>query len=163
MTPKIYVVDRANQLLGVKARSELLPHEIYRVTGLWVLNERGDILLAKRSQNKKHDPGTWGTSVSGTIEEGESYESNIVKEAFEELGLKDLILEVGPLVFIDDGHRFFCQWFYTVVPADTDFVLQVEEVEEVTWISRTELLEMVSTTPDLFIKSMSKAVQSLPH
>ncbi len=48
---------------------------------MWLRNSLGQSLLAKRSASKELDPSKWGPAVAGTIEAGQTYESNIYKEA----------------------------------------------------------------------------------
>ena len=84
---KIPIVNEQEEIIGYKERDDRNDKDIIRITGLWVTNKERNILLARRSFNKKHHPGVWGPAVSGTVEEGETYESNIIKEAEEEIGL----------------------------------------------------------------------------
>jgi NAD+ diphosphatase len=162
MSSNIIIVDSRDQEIGTKERGEVQLEDIYRVAGLWVLNEKDEVLLARRAFTKSHDPGKWGTSVAGTVEEGETYESNIKKEAQEELGLLATDLQTGVCEFVQGKHQFFCQWFYMVVPSDTAFTLQEEEVAEVRWWSREELAQAVAQHPEDFIASMAKAIVHLP-
>jgi len=70
--------------------------------------------LAQRSFNKTHNPGQWGPAVAGTNDEGETYESNIIKEAEEEIVLRDIkFKKAGKLRRRGrlEGCNFFCQWF----------------------------------------------------
>ena len=90
MTEKIIIVDEDDNIIGSKERNSIVSGDIYRVSALLIENSKGEILLAQRALTKKHDPGKWGPPVAGTVEEGETYESNIVKEAEEELGLKNI-------------------------------------------------------------------------
>jgi len=87
---KIPIVNEKDEIVYYKEKHELLPTEINRDTGLFVLNEKNQILLAQRSSNKKMYPNLWSVAVAGTVEEGETYESNIIKEAQEELGLLNI-------------------------------------------------------------------------
>ncbi len=86
---KIIVVDENDKEIGVKERSKITHDDIYRVSGLWLTNSKGEILLAQRSFNKPrdNDPGKWGPAVAGTVDEDETYKENIQKEIKEELGL----------------------------------------------------------------------------
>ena len=88
MSDRIVVVDEEDNVVGAELRSIVDEKGLrYRVSGLWLRNSRGEVLLARRALTKTHYPGRWGPAVAGTVEEGESYEQNIVKEAEEELGL----------------------------------------------------------------------------
>jgi NADH pyrophosphatase NudC (nudix superfamily) len=108
------------------------------------------VLLAQRKFDKKHDPGRWGPAVAGTVDQGESYESNIYKEAEEEIGLKGVKFDLGPKQLISDGpHKFFCQWFLAKVDAE-DFVIQESEVEQVAWFTVDRLKEELKNNSDKF-------------
>ena len=77
----IVVVDERDEVTGTKDYESVTSNDIYRVSALWIVNLRGEVLLAQRSFNKTKDPGTWGPAVAGTVEKGEDYDTNIVKEA----------------------------------------------------------------------------------
>lgn len=153
---KIYIVDEQDQAIGTKERGTLDPADIYRISALWIKNAKGQVLLAQRSLNKKNAPGKWGPAVAGTVEDGETYEANIIKEAEEELGIKGVEFEIGPKEFVRSHTVYFCQWFFaTIDRAPEDFVLQEEEVEQVKWYDAQELPELIRDHPDDFTYGMS--------
>lgn len=79
---KIQIVDENDKFVSNKERSEVdYKSDIYRVSALWLTNSKGQTLLAKRAMVKDKDPGKWGPAVAGTIDEGETYDENIYKEA----------------------------------------------------------------------------------
>ena len=98
------IVDCTDTVIGVKPRNAISPEDIYRVSALWVTNSKGGILLCRRSLSKEHDPGKFGSAVAGTVEEGEEYYSNIIKEAKEEIGLTEVPFRKGPHLFVSNGH-----------------------------------------------------------
>jgi hypothetical protein len=112
---RIIIVNDQDEVIGLKERRTLLKEDIYRVSGLWVTNSSKDILLAQRDFAKTHDPGKWGPAVAGTLDENETYESNIIKEAEEEVGLKNIHPRVGPKRRVSDGYNYFCQWYTLTV------------------------------------------------
>lgn len=77
------IVDGNDKVIGKKLRSEITKNDIYRVSSLWIFNKNKELLIAQRPMWKKNDPGKWSESVVGTLEDGETYESNLVKEAKE--------------------------------------------------------------------------------
>jgi len=157
MKPKIVIVDENNNIIGHKERETLKREDIYRVSALWLTNGKGDILLARRALTKSHDPGKWGPAVAGTVEEGETYHSNIVKETAEELGLKDIKPEKGPMIRISSRHNYFCQWYIlTIDKPITQFKIQKAEVEEIKWFSKGELAEQLDKKPEEFLKRMKR-------
>lgn len=130
---RMIIVDQDDNEIGVKDRNGV-GNEIYRVAALWVTNPKGAILLAQRSFNKKNSPGRWGPAVAGTVEEGETYETNVIKEAEEEIGLTDFTPRPLKKIRVNQeyGKNYFCQYFEAVVdrPAES-FAVQADEVEKV--------------------------------
>jgi len=138
--PKIVVVDENDKIIGYKDKDILGKEEIYRVSALWITNSNGEILLARRHHTKSHHPRKWGPAVAGTVDEGETYEENIIKEAEEELGLKDIKIKLGPKTKTDDEFHHFTQWYAAMVDKNiSEFKIQEDEVEEIKWISPDEL------------------------
>ncbi len=159
---RINIVDENNSLVGEKFRDEIdYQKDRYQCTGLWVNNSKGEVLIAQRKLTKKTDPGKWGTAVSGTVAVGETFESNIYKEAEEEIGLFNVSFEVGPLQKNEVPRKSFAQWFIAIVDLPIDsFVLQEEEVEQLSWVSPEELIADIEAYPDKYVSSF-KAILPL--
>lgn len=160
--PRIVVVNDQDEIIGHKERGTLSKEDIYRVSGLWVTNSNGDILLAQRKFTKTHDPGKWGPAVAGTVDEGETYDSNIVKEAEEEISLTNIQPTKGPKRRVSDEHNYFGQWYTLIVdkPA-SDFTIQEDEVEQVKWFTREQLEHDLRAHPELYLKGLDWAVETL--
>lgn len=156
MKAKITIVDANNSIIGAKERGTLKYNDVYRVSALWLTNSKHEVLLAQRKWTKKNNPGKWGPAVAGTIDEGESYEQNIIKETEEEIGLTGVDFKTGPKLFVDDGeHKFFGQWFTATVDREaSDFEIQEEEVEAVRWISLAGLKSELMDNPTEYIGSI---------
>ncbi len=153
---QVIIVDEQDNEIGVVPRSEHDKH-FYRVSALWVTNSKGEFLLAQRALTKKHHPGKWGPAVAGTVEKGETYLSNIIKETEEEIGilLKDSDFIVGPKISnLDDksrNHHYFTQWFfYQTEVSDADFNYDEVEVANVKWFTKEDVEQSLET----FLPSM---------
>lgn len=158
---KIIIVDENDKIIGYKKRRDVKPDDIYRVSALWITNSQDEVLLAQRSFNKKNSPGKWATAVAGTLEEGETYEANVIKEAKEELGLTDFPLELGPKTKGQGKHVFFCQWFFTKIDINIDdLTLQKEEVEQVAWLKRQDLLSDIYEHPEIFTENTPRFIEN---
>ena len=152
---KIPIVDKDDNVIEYRERSAVDANSIYRVSALWVTDTDGRILLARRALNKSHDPGKWGPAVAGTVEEGETYESNIIKEAVEEIGLKDIKPTVGNKKLKKGKWVYFAQEFLLTLPYGfDDFKIDTNEVEEVKWFSVEELKVELKQNPDNFLKGI---------
>jgi len=163
--PKIIIVDENDKVVGCKDGNALVEGDIYRVSALWITNSQGEALLARRHHTKSHNPREWGPAVAGTVEEGESYEDNIIKEAEEELGLKNIKPEVGPKTRTEGIYNHFTQWYTLVVDKDINyFKIQENEVEEIKWFSVKEFEQQIQQNPEEFIPTMKKYFELFsPH
>ena len=83
------LVDADNTVIGTVARSRVHgePALRHRAVHVLVYDDRGRLLLQKRSSAKQIQPGKWDTSVGGHLAAGESYLAGAAREADEELGL----------------------------------------------------------------------------
>ena len=156
---KIAIVDEKDNLLDYKNITEVLSTDISRISALWLENEKKEVLIAQRAENKKFDPGKWGPAVAGTVEEGEDYLDNVLKEAKEEVGLtfveRDLTL--GPKQLIQGNHRrYFLQWYFAKIGklSAEDLTIQEDEVACVMFLSANELDRWFKEKPEDFVKNM---------
>lgn len=158
------VVDTDDNVIGSKHWKEIQYQDIYRVSALWLSDSKtGEVLIAQRKWTKKNDPGKWSAAVAGTVEEDETYESNIIKEIEEEIGLVGLVVTAGPKTYSDDGrHRFFCQWFLASVDkTSVDIIIQESEVEAVKWVSTDWLTKDVQHNPGNYTPSTPNDLKAL--
>jgi isopentenyldiphosphate isomerase len=157
---KIPVVDKNDVEIGLKERDAIGPNDIYRVSALWLTNTKGEVLLAQRAFSKKNSPGVWGPAVAGTIEEGETYDSNIVKEIQEEIGVSVSIdqLHKGPKTFHKTEQRAcFDQWYLYIADIPLQqFIVSEEEVAEIRWVNRLELEQWYAKHPEEFLNTTSQ-------
>jgi isopentenyldiphosphate isomerase len=140
------IVDEQDNIIGSKPRNEIdFKNDYFRISGLWLTNSHGQVLIAQRHLTKDKDPGLWAPAAAGTLEVGETYESNIYKEAEEEIGLSGITFAVGPKMKFDE-------------PRKDEFVLQLSEVEQVKWIDKYDLVKDVTHTPDKYVPSMARII-----
>jgi isopentenyldiphosphate isomerase len=160
--PRIVIVNENDEIIGHKERGTLTKEDIYRVSALWITNSKGDILLAQRKFTKAHDPGKWGPAVAGTVDEGEAYEMNILKEAEEEIGLKDIHPTLGPKRRERGEHNYFGQWYLLTIDKPVeDFTIQEEEVEQIKWFARSELEKDICDNPEKYLKGIAWDLENL--
>lgn len=160
---KIQIVDEHDRPIGVRDRKEVdYKIDIYRVSALWLTNPNGQTLLAKRAAVKDKDPNKWGPAVAGTIDEGETYDTNVYKEAEEEIGLTGELFTKGPKILIKYPRTYFCQWYFVTLDRDVDsFIMQEDEVAELAWIDTERLKEDLRNNPDRYVPAMPQIVHEL--
>jgi isopentenyldiphosphate isomerase len=161
MDADIVIVDSDDNVLGYKPRKTVdYENDIYRSTSLWLENSKGEVLIAKRSQTKDKDPGLWSGAAGGTVDKGETYDTNIYKEVEEEIGLTGVEFKFVAKIWNDVRRKHFIQIYTAVVDKQSqDFKLQIEEVDEVKWISKSELAKEVKNSPEKYGALMPKLIE----
>lgn len=83
------LVNDKGEIIGKAPRSVCHRGEklLHPVVHLHVLNHQNHIYLQKRPLNKLVQPGKWDTAVGGHISVGETLETALKREAWEEIGL----------------------------------------------------------------------------
>jgi len=87
----IMAVDEEDGFLEERDKWECHKGEgiLHRAFLVMVYNDDGDLMLARRSPEKKLWPGFWDGTVASHVRLGESYEDAAGRRLEEELGLKD--------------------------------------------------------------------------
>src|SRR5258708_25071344 len=95
------VVNDRDEVIGQACRAEVHRTGLkHRAVHLLIFNARGEIFLQKRSLKKDNFPGVWDSSSSGHLDQGEAYDACVLREVWEELGIK-LPNPPRPIVKID--------------------------------------------------------------
>lgn len=147
------VVDEEGRIIGQATRSECHgdPRLIHQAVHLFVFGPDGALFLQRRSETKRIQPGKWDASVGGHVARGEAPLAAVLREAAEELGLRDV--QPAPL------HEYLWR-----SPVETELVrtfrcthegpfhLDPGEIEEGRWYSAEEIARLATTdslTPNL--------------
>ena len=85
------LVSENGEIIGKAPRSLCHRGEklLHPVVHLHVLNNQKHIYLQKRPMNKLVQPGKWDTAVGGHISFGETLETALKRESWEEIGLQN--------------------------------------------------------------------------
>lgn len=139
----IDVIDENNKLTGeIEDRWVAYNKGLWRRTvSCWIINEKGEILLQKRTANKKGNPNKWA-KTGGQIDSGESAEDAIFREVKEELGIeipKNQIKVVDIHKSDYKSKRFVYNFIFVVNHKIDDYILQEDEVSEVKYVSIGEI------------------------
>jgi isopentenyldiphosphate isomerase len=128
-----------------------------KVAMLWLVNEKGELLLARRADHKKQDPGLWGPSVTGKLEPGESFEEALVREAEEELALKAHTYVFKFLFETDFAHpdgetRQFKVYLANVTTSVIEqLTIDTNEVAKIKWMSIPKIKELLNSKSSVVI------------
>ena len=116
------IVDENNKLTGqVEDRWVAYNKGLWRRTvSCWIINEKGEILLQKRTANKLKNPNKWA-KTGGQVDSGETVEEAIFREVKEEVAeVKYVTIEDMELIKKEnDSNYTFCNW------GDEDFYREI--------------------------------------
>ncbi len=129
---QLEIVDSAGNVIGLAERSVIHnnPGLIHRVVHVLVFNNKGELLLQKRSQKKDVAPGKWDTSVGGHINPAEDVLAAAKREMEEELGIKGGELHYLYRYLFSNHRESELVTTYSSVH-DSDVVFNREEIDEV--------------------------------
>lgn len=126
--------------------------------GLWhrsvyafIFNEKGEVLLQKRSSNKKLWPNLWDITAGGHVLAGEFGIQALIREVKEELGIDIKEDEIKYLVGSTSSNikgkiknNHFNECYIVTKNIDiSQLKLQEEEVSDVKWFTKQEILERI--------------------
>lgn len=150
------VVDENDCVIGQQPRGIVHAQKLFhRAVHLLVINEKGEMLLQKRSLAKDTCPGLFSTACAGHVDAGETYETAVLREAKEELGIT---LALGEISCIgaqkpseENGFEFVKVFLFR--SSRERFIFNREEIESLHWLSADELFEKIERVPAEFARS----------
>lgn len=138
-------VDRAGNVIRVISRREMRATAArHRAVFIAVISSQGELLVHRRALTKDIWPGWWDVAVGGVMAPGESADSAAAREMFEELGLRNVVLEsLGTGAYEDTDVRLVSASY--LCRHDGPFTFSDGEVIESAWIPREEVLKWLGT------------------
>ncbi|MBP3501859.1 MAG: NUDIX domain-containing protein [Clostridia bacterium] len=134
--------NRRAPLNKVTERFEVIEGEYRQSMHLWIMNDKGEFLIQKRSDNKKTNPGLWSITGGG-VEAGERSYETVIREAKEELGVDINPDKVNFMLSIKRRHTFADVYLVMQNVNIDDVVMQEEEVSNVKWATVDEIKKLI--------------------
>jgi isopentenyl-diphosphate Delta-isomerase len=156
MSEEIFdVVNDRDEVISQASRSEVHRRKLHhRAVHVLIFNFRGQVFLQKRSMAKDCFPGTWDSSASGHLNQGEDYDACAFREVREELGVQ--LACVPRRLFkleasAETGLEFV--WVYQC-EHEGPFILHPEEIELGGWFSPEEVTRWMEENPGEFASAL---------
>ena len=86
----IDIFDENNNPIGEKKEKQQAHEDgnFHRTVHVWIINDKNELLLQKRSATKKTHPNCWDITGAGHIKAGETISDGAIRELKEELGVE---------------------------------------------------------------------------
>ena len=146
----IDIFDENNNPTGI-VKEKKQAHEdgdFHRTAHIWIINNKKELLLQKRSSSKKTHPNCWDISGAGHIRAGETVIEGAIRELEEELGVKT---KESDLKFISivkstkNPKNYEFQYVYLLECNNKieEYIFEDNEVSEVKYVYFEDLEKMV--------------------
>lgn len=128
----------------IKERGDkLLEGEFYLASYVCLFNKNGEMLIQKRSSQKKGWPNVWDFSVGGGAVAGETSKETAEREMMEEIGHKRNLTNIKPSFSFSVSNGFFDLYLIEENINIECLTLQYKEIEQVKWASKDEIFELL--------------------
>lgn len=158
MEEKFDVLNELGEFTGKTAtRDECHKKGLWhRAVYAFIINKDGNVLLQKRSATKKLYPNMWDVTVGGHVDAGEFGRQALIREVKEELGINinddDIKYLIGSTSINkkdDIINKHYNECYLIIKDIDlSEIKLQKEEVSEVKYFSKEEILKRISNNYD---------------
>ena len=132
------IVDKNNELTNKKETRQYI-HENnlwHRHVSCWIINDKGEVLLQRRSKVKKKNSNMW-SKTGGHVLADENPIDALKRELKEELGIS-----VNDKNNDEKNKYFSYEYIVQVKYKIDDYQLQIEELSEVKYITIDEMIQL---------------------
>ena len=152
------IVDENDTVVSSGKKSYIHKNKLlHRAVHAIFFDRKGRILLQTRSALKDSYPLCYTTSCSGHVDSGESYEQALLRETFEELGVKLKLSDFKKIAKLgacaETGFEFI-ELFTTVY--EGEFNVAKDEVDSVEWMAPEDFEELIKSNPQKVTPSFVK-------
>ncbi len=145
------VLNARKELTGVTCERNEVPVGGYRLSiHIWIINDKGELLIQQRSSNRKMFPNMW-TNTGGAALAGENSFETVLRELKEELNIEPDIDKLELISSYKRKNDYVDVWVLKENFEISDLIFQEEEVQDAKWVTVDEVDEMIKN--EEFIKS----------
>lgn len=133
--------NRTGRVVDKDGEYQLSEDEYKLAVGMWIVDGEGKIFLTRRSMEKSYAPGKW-ENPAGHVQAGEDPVDAIVRELFEETGIR---VEPGQIVLLGDSRAwpYLGRDYGVRMQVDVKAVkFQKGETDGAKWVSFEEFASM---------------------
>lgn len=140
----VYNADRTKTDRTMVRGEPIKAGDYHLVVHACIFNAKGEMLIQQRQPFKSGWPNMWDVTVGGSDVKGDTSQTAIERELFEEIGLKLDLQNVRPHLTVNFDGGFDDVYLIEKDDINIDQLkLQYEEVQHVKWAAIDEILQMI--------------------
>lgn len=154
MEEKVILVDEQDNPIGLMEKLEA--HQkalLHRAFSVFILNDKGEIMLQQRAANKYHSPNLWTNTCCSHPREGETTIEAGKRRLQEEMGFVTELSEVLSFIYkapFDNGLTEHEYDHVLVGYSDAQPQINPEEVASWKWLSLEAIKEDILQAPEQY-------------
>lgn len=146
------IVDENDVVIGKDSKENKFTNElISRNVAIFIIDETGKLIIAKRAAHKKSFPGRFDLAACGNVKSGESYQEAAVRELMEELKISCEVKMIEKIYneFPENGKslKYFTGIFLGKYSQDIKLNNELESFKK---LSVNEVQNLIDKNPNLF-------------
>ena len=166
------ILDEQGNITG-KTEERAIVHEKglwHTHVGIWLMNQKGELLFQKRAETKKVNPNKW-TRTGGHVDSGETPLHAIQRETEEEIGVKIPLDEIELIdikkeeINIPDteiiNRHFVYNYFAKVDYELKDYTIDTEEVSDIKYITIEEIKKAIENKDEKYTFTRNKNINEI--
>ncbi len=139
----IYNIDRTKSGKTMVRGEPFQKGNYHLVVHACIFNSKGEMLIQQRQPFKAGWSNMWDITVGGSATKGETSQTAIERELFEEIGLKIDLQDRRPHLTMNFDTGFDDIYLIENDVNINDLKLQYEEVQQVKWATLDEILQKI--------------------
>lgn len=158
MAELIDIYDENKNHIGTSSRNEAHQKGLWhKAVHIYIVNDKNEILIQKRSKEKDLYPNVWDISCGGHVDAGETAEITAIRECFEELGIKLEKRDINFVFTVKEtliSNNYISNEFVDVFVCKADLshiVKQDGEVAETKVVKILDFVKMISSNDGSFL------------
>lgn len=146
------IVNENDEVVGIiseKDQDRVKPNQL-RFINIIIQNDKGEILVPKRTANRKIFPNCYDFSVGGHVNSGETYEQAAYRELEEELGIKNVILKKEAYFSPYSSNSNTFQTLYTLKYNKEITKIDKNEIDKIFYMTIEKIQKLMIEKPEMF-------------
>lgn len=140
------LVDQDDKVIGQKLRSEIYAQGLcnFRVVNAFLINQKGQLWIPRRSANKLIFPLCLDASMGGHVSAGETYDQAFKRELMEELNIDANLINYQQIASLNPyEHNTSAFMRVYLIHTDNSPAYNTSDFIEYLWVKPQELLNLL--------------------